>query len=663
MSGTTNFEDPSGKATTKQITDRIAPVNNDQSAPAASDAARPPTPQVSVRDGPPAADVTSVSVGGHEGENDGSDNPGSTSLGESSGKALVTDNGTKIGIVSQGASESIVVVHPKGGQIRIGADGAVTIQSSSSKGFSLNAEKGGGTISVRGKLVIDADDIIFQSKGNMQFHAKNFLQYGINHQTQLSGSMTQEIDGSFDQEIGNYLSSMVAGEITLTSGKKISQQASEAITMDTDAIGMRATHSATLEAGSNIKIAANNDATFSAKGIGNVMADKGLVMSSSEGALYIAGKELASIDSLKQISMKSPEIVIQSKPGSVVIDATTAVNVSTKDINFSATDNLKTYSKNTKMSGTSGFNVDVSGPIDIRGTPIDLNKGDPSPDSTLTIKNHNGFSPIGAVDAAEAVYPDTQSVVDSITSRRMAPEYENNAYDVSQNQIAVEQNNGASVPQQAVQSASQNSPGSERPEASGPEIRIPSSGRKNNVAGEPSPYPPPGTTEAPEQLSKNVLAFPGIEKIPGKGFAGYEKSDIIDNIQILCHNVIDKVIDKFGSQVSFGINGGFRLNESDTGHNSGNAVDIHATNKMDTAKTLEIANWIKDNCYFDELRIELDAEGSIHIHVQIDLDPDVSATAAGEQRIKSCKDYKCESYEDDVLTAKYSTIKLNERDN
>lgn len=661
MSGATPFFDPEGKPSVKQYHDRITPYSDDVGTSSTPSAAAPPAPVVSVQDGSRAVDVSVVSESSPAGESD-TDDDRVGSWSEATSKSVISDAGSSISIDNDGASETITIRHHKGGNIRIGADGSITIQSTGSKGFSLNADKGNGTIAVKGRLVIDADDIVFQSKGDMQFHGKNFRYYGTNQFTSLSGSMSQEIDGGLVQEVGHDITTLVGGSIVQQAGKQISQQATEAIIGDTNNYQMRATESATIDAGKHIKAVAGETVMITAKDNASMLGNQKVTVGSSEGSAYLLAAQLAAVEGMLDAKVKGKEVGIHSLDGSIHMDATNSIEASTKDVKLSASDSFNTYSQKTYMNSDGEFNIDADGAIDIRGSTIDFNKGAPAAVSPKPIQAVGARKGAVALDVTEAKYPDTNTIVDSITTRRLAPEYENNAYDVSKNQMAIEQNNGASVPEQAVQSADQNSPGSERPEASGSEIRIPSNGRKNNVVGEPSPYPPPGTNEVPEQLSKNVLAFPGIEKIPGKGFAGYEKSDIIGNIQILCHNIIDKVIDKFGSQVSFGVNGGFRLNESDTGHNSGNAVDIHATNKMDTVKTLEIANWIKDNCYFDELRIEMDAEQGIHIHVEIILDPDISAAPAGEQIIKSCKDFKCESFEDDVLTAKYATIKLRERD-
>lgn len=91
-----------------------------------------------------------------------------------------------------------------------------------------------------------------------------------------------------------------------------------------------------------------------------------------------------------------------------------------------------------------------------------------------------------------------------------------------------------------------------------------------------------------------------------RGIKNVPKDDAIENMRLLCENVLEPVRDNYG--IPFTLNSGFRsyeLNEavgssSRSQHVTGHAADF----EIPTVANKTLARWIKDNLEYDQVLLE-----------------------------------------------------------
>lgn len=93
---------------------------------------------------------------------------------------------------------------------------------------------------------------------------------------------------------------------------------------------------------------------------------------------------------------------------------------------------------------------------------------------------------------------------------------------------------------------------------------------------------------------------------------GLSEQDIVCNLQGLAENILQPLVDEFGT---FRINSGFRRGSGKSQHTRGQAVDIQDPS-WSMAKYTEVAEWIADNLPCDQLILE--HGNSIWLHVSFD---------------------------------------------
>lgn len=125
------------------------------------------------------------------------------------------------------------------------------------------------------------------------------------------------------------------------------------------------------------------------------------------------------------------------------------------------------------------------------------------------------------------------------------------------------------------------------------------------------------TTTQVVALSSGTLlphAIPSGGKIwtGGNNFHGQLSAhEIAVNLAALHANVVARLFAQFGAD-KFTINSGFRNGPGSSQHDAGMACDIQVKPANghgvgSPAETLQYANWIKDNCLFDQLAMEYSA--------------------------------------------------------
>lgn len=588
---------------------------------------------VEVKSGEPAVDYTSTAAGPASGiaTSAAAQNP-------SADKIQHTPGGSSISVLGGIGQEQIDIRHASGAGIVIGPDGAVYFTATGKKGFGVSAVRGDGFISAQ-RVVIDAEELILQSKGNIQFHSGGNMQFYTkgNKVSITSGSEINEVDGRLTTEVGLTNSLTVGGDHRQTVAGDIRMQTPNNIRTDSKGTEIRTTESIELNATKSLSLLAKDDSTFSASDGAVTISSKGLAtLGSTDGMVNVVGKSGATLESEQTVNLKSA-IFLSMDASSINIDGTSNFNVRTGNMNLHATSKLETRSGGATKMGAASLDIDSSGKIDMRGLPIDFNPGGPdaqSPDAPRFVGPRT-TAPIEAPEAAE--FPDAKAIIGSMITSVDIPDFPHNAKKMSASEVSVLQNEGNQINQKAVQVAGQNKSSGSSVEI-GPSIgQLPTFEDNNTSVATDSKFPLPSGTESYEKLSKNVStsSFKGFDRI-GNGQAGLSREEIIKNISHLCSNILDPLIDKFGADVT--ITSGFRKKDgTESQHHYGKAVDLRATNRNDFQKTAAIAQWVIDNLPFKKVLLERNDSPGIHVHIEAA----ESGSGASKGEVFTCDDPRC----------------------
>lgn len=609
---------------------------------------------IEVKSGEPAIDYTSTSAGAMYGVS-------TTTTGQnpSADKIMHSSGGSSISVSGGVGQEQIDIKHSSGASFVINPDGAVYVYATGKKGFGMSAVRGDGFISAQ-RVVIDADELILQAKGNIQFHSGGNMQFYTkgNKVSITSGSEINEVDGRMLTEVGLTNSLTVGGDYRQTVAGDVRVQTPNNIRTDSKGTDIRTTESIELNAAKSLSLLAKDDSTFSASDGAVTVSSKGLAtIGSTDAMVNVIGKTGATIESENTVNVRGANFVnidtddmaldsktkISMRTVDVSLNGTSSIDLRTNNMNLNATTKLETRSGGETKMSAAGMDIDSSAPIDMRGSTIDFNKASaaaasPTEPASVMYVSPRTAAPIEAPEAAE--FPDAKAIIGSMITSVDIPDFPHNAKKMSASEMSVEQNEGVSVPQKAVQIASANRTGGSQVEEGSSLGPLPTNEDMNTSVAEQTNFPPISGTESSERISKNVTStmFKGISEIPGNGQNGVSKTEILANISHLSKNILDPLIDKFGSDVV--ITSGFRKKKpGNSMHYVGKAVDFRAANRNDFAKTAEMAKWIVDNLPFEKVLLERNDSPGIHVHAE--------AAPVGSKATKgsvyTCADPKCNS--------------------
>lgn len=606
---------------------------------------------VEVKSGEPAIDYASTAAGPASGiaTSAAAQNP-------SADKIQHTPGGSSISVLGGIGQEQIDIRHASGAGIVIGPDGAVYFTATGKKGFGVSAVRGDGFISAQ-RVVIDAEELILQSKGNIQFHSGGNMQFYTkgNKVSITSGSEINEVDGRLTTEVGLTNSLTVGGDHRQTVAGDIRIQTPNNIRTDSKGTDIRTTESIELNATKSLSLLAKDDSTFSASEGAVTMSSKGLAtVGSTDAMVNVIGKTGATVESENTVNVRGANFVnidtddmsldsktkISMRTVDMSLNGTSSIDLRTDNMNLNATTKLETRSGGETKMSAAGMDIDSSAPIDMRGSTIDFNKASafaasPTEPAAIMYVSPRTTAPIEAPEAAE--FPDAKAIIGSMITSVDIPDFPHNAKKMSASEVSVLQNEGNQVNQKAVQVAGQNKSSGSSVEI-GPSIgQLPTFEDNNTSVATDSKFPLPSGTESYEKLSKNVStsSFKGFDRI-GNGQAGLSREQIIKNISHLCSNILDPLIDKFGADVT--ITSGFRKKDgTESQHHYGKAVDLRATNRNDFQKTAAIAQWVIDNLPFKKVLLERNDSPGIHVHIEAA----ESGSGASKGEVFTCDDPRC----------------------
>jgi Peptidase M15 len=507
-------------------------------------------------------------------------------------QGFISPTGNKIVIDNTFGSDTVTIQHHTGATILIDADGSIHMISSGKKGFGLVAPTGDGTLFSRGHMILKGDGrITVETKGDLDFNVGGSVNFHVDHDMtyHVKGTI-EEVAGSKITEVEKELSTMVGGDHRIT----------VAGNMQTQVSGNKS-----IDAGGDINI--RTDGNFSLN---------------TQQTLKAIAKALISIDTKDTVTVTSSgNMTLQTAAAFATLSSgTTKISASGTSIH---------------SSGTVG--VYGSGEIQIKGSDTTIQtSGSASPDSPGT-----------AATAALAQYVPANTIIDNITTTRVAPDFPANAKYMSKEEFSLYKNEGANVNPKAEAAATPNSGGGVVPQLQDSGISAepvtqgtydkPAGNVTNNGKAEQNPMKVSYSIyNTNEKISRHITIGQvlGIRSVPHD-----QQKSVIDEAMNTAWNIIDPLIEHFGSRIE--ITSWWRNNSSN--HIKGGAVDVRAANKNDVALTAEIAAYVRDNLPYNQVFLEKNDSPGIHCHVQ-----SAQPGQPGGGKVYTCADPHCNQKVDGI---------------
>lgn len=539
--------------------------------------------EVSVKENPGAASDTTIT---HTGPGAGT-MPGIGNATDVQG--FVSATGNKVLIDNTFGADKIVLQHHSGSTILIDSDGSVHMVSTGKKGISTVAPRGDNTVYGKGHLVLKGDGkITIETEGDLDINVGGSLNLSVGGDfvSYIEGSREDTVDGSVSFEAAKDVSNMIAGDYRITSAGKL---------------GIQSPRDVSIDAGGNLN--ARSDATVAIQGQNNVsLNSNNQIRINSKDATYIKSEGLMSLQSQKSFSTRATE----------------------------------TY----KISAGQALSLNGSDTIDILGTNKIRIKG--SATDVQVSGSPDVDTPTAIDEISLAQYPDANTVIDSITSLREAPDFPMNTTKMSAEKFSLYELEGGQPNPKAKARAAGN-------RGAGPQFSSSNAGVNDSIAATGA-YDRPGGSVTPNgKAEKNPLPVPASIYNTNEKISRYVTIGQIINIRAcspsrhkavleeamnVAWNILDPLFDKFGGRMQ--LTSWYRDNSSN--HIKGGAVDLRCSNKPDYGFTAEIAAYIRDNLPYSKLLLEKNDQGGIHVHVE-----SAQPGQQGGGTVLTCADPQCRS--------------------
>lgn len=544
---------------------------------------------------------------------------------------FISSTGTGIRVNNNNGGETVEIDHFTGAKIMMDSDGSIHLIPTGKKGFGLHAARGRGLIYAHGDLVLESESGIYiESGGNLEFNVKNdlLMNVGGNYISTIEGNSQEVIKGTKAEEIVGDHAFMVAGQDRKTVAGDSRTQVSGTMRYD---IGgewdQRVEQKITMAGQDNISVQATNTFDlYSSSGAVTMTAQEELILQSHETARLI-GQSNVTIDGKEGIYNRAGNEFLISSKGSVDIDSTNNFSTRASNVLVSAENTTTILSENANIDATDTMNirsdtVNVSGgsTINARGGTIDLNDGgSPESPSSPVAPNTSASRSPSSVDEVEAPdYPESNTIIDTVTTRREAPDFPYNAVGISKRSIDIYANEDNTIPDRIRQESDQNQGVSDYGERtdSGREIlgADQQAPPENTSVATRNPLNTPSMSNSSAKLSKHVTV--------GNYFYNYRvvPTQHIRNAMNLCHNIVDPIIDEFNKR---GVNiliaprkgAGYRPGTRSQ-HSTGSAIDLQPANVRDYQVGFEIAEYCYYNLPWVAIYFEISTRGNALIHFE-----------------------------------------------
>ena len=522
-------------------------------------------------------------------------------------QGFVSATGNKVLIDNTFGSDTITLQHHSGASILIDADGSIHMISTGKKGIGMISPKGDTTIYAKTHMILKADGkITIETEGDLDFNIGGSLgiHVGGDFVTTVRGSVDESIDGSKSFEVAKDMSTMIAGDNRITAAGNIRIQASHAMAID---------------AGTNIDVRTDANFQLDAQGTSTIL---------SKGAMDIETKDKFTVKSTSDMTHQSKGNVTSMADGTNKVSAKGATSIhsaSTLDL----------------LSGAL---------IQMKGTGTDIQIG-------------GSLSPDDATDAADvpqAQYAPANTIIDTITSIRVAPDFPKNANKMSAEEFSLYKNEGGSPNPKAEAYAAANKGAGATYDAQDSGITAeavsagiydrPAGGVTANGTAEQNPLPMPSSVHNKnEKISRHIT----VGQILDIGLVPADRQkEVLTAAMNVAWNILDPLMEKFPGRVH--ISSWYR-DAPRQNHVTGGAIDLRCVNKPDYGFTAEMAAYIRDNLPYNRLFLEKNDEGGIHCHVQ-----SAQPGQKGGGEVFTCADPGCHS-KVDGLQLSYAVAALEGR--
>ena len=505
-------------------------------------------------------------------------------------QGFFSPTGNKIVIDNSFGSDTVMIQHHSGATIMIDADGAIHMVSTGKKGIGVISPRGDTTVYAKSHLILKADGkITIETAGDLDFNVGGSLGFHVKGDiiSNAGGSSEEIVGGSKIVEVVKDMSTMIAG------------------------------HSRTTAAGF-IKLQSSNEIDLDAAGDINIRTDSNFELDAQ-----------GTITNICKAAMK-----LSTKDKFTAL-ATGAITFETKDAFTSKSTGITKLSAIGAASIHSSATVDVlgSGKIQIKGSATDVQVGgSASPDS-----------PGDAAEAPLAQYPTANTIIDTVSTLRVAPDFPVNAKYMSKEEFSLYKNEGGNPNPKAEASAAPNSGAgmvttakdtgqTAEPVAVGDYDR-PTGFTEGNGTAEKNPLPVPTSVyNSNEKISRHITMgmVLNIRKCPAS-----RQPQVIKEAMNVAWNILDPLFEKFAGKIY--ISSWYR-DAPGPNHVKGGAVDVRCTTKENYNVTAEIAAYARDNLPYSRVFLEKNDEGGIHCHLE-----SAQPGQKGGGLVMTCADPHCHS--------------------
>jgi hypothetical protein len=523
-------------------------------------------------------------------------------------QGFVSATGNKIVIDNSFGSDTVTLQHHSGATILIDADGSIHMISSGKKGFGLVAPRGDGTIFSLGHMILKGDGrITVETKGDLDFNVGGSVNFhvGADVSYHVKGSMQEVIDGGKVVEVVKDMATTVAGDNRLTVAGNMQTQVTGNKIIDT-----------------------GGDFTT---------RHDGAVSINTQKTLKAIAKALISIDTKDTYTVTATGDMKQQSQGIIDMIAKSNITLETKGNYASISSGTSKVSSTGSLSlnTSAGMGVYASGEIAIKGSDTTIQtSGSPSVDSASDAAD--------AATAPLAQYAPANTIIDNITTIRVAPDFPLNAKNISKEEFSLYKNEGSNPNPKAEASAAPNTGSGAVPEIIDSGINAdpvslstydkPAGGVTANGKAEQNPLPIPSSVyNSNEKISRHIT----VGQVLGlRGVPQPQQKQVLIEAMNVAWNMLDPLIEHFGSRVE--ITSWWR--NCTTHHVKGSAVDIRASNKNDVSLTAEIAAYARDNLPYNRIFLEKNSSPGIHCHIE-----SAQPGQQGGGLVLTCADEHCNS--------------------
>lgn len=601
--------------------------------------------QVSHQEGPIESDVTRTYSGTGSGTHSAASSVGSPAINH----GYKTPSGSRIMINGAVGAETIEIALHNGAGIVIDPDGSIFVNPTSRKGFGLHSPSGDGVVSAQNRIVIKGgSSVVVESQGDIQLNSgKNMLfNVGGDLQFNVAGASHIHSDGTITTQtpkdhvttVGGTQRNTVAGDHRTQVAGNIKHESMK--TIEHRSMGDSSFHSQ-----QNFSIMSKGSSSIDSSSKLQLNSNDDLHLS-SKGNSYLTATKDISTEANGNLSARSMGHMVMSSKGNFHVDSEQSTTMTSQNVSISSTQAASiTGGQSVSMNSAGTMNMNSMGAVDFRGSTIDMQKDVPTNVSMPVIETTTPRNSLSPENAKSPEVPDANTIIDSISTVRIAPDFPHNAKKMSAGAFSHYQNEGDTPNKMAKQEAYKNNGGGSTYEDCQPSSSIGNISSNNKISdnkkqGQQNPYPLPSShLNANEKLSRNVTVgmFGNLDKCPNQQM-GLSKQQILQNAAHLAYNILDPVISHFGSKVTLLPGGaGLRIGMGGSMHYLGKAHDLRASSR-DSAETANIAKWIVENLPFDRCFLEANASGSIHVHVEA-----APPGSSGRKLVWTCFDPQCHS--------------------